>query len=202
MLTPKGAARGCAPAAAVSSLVWPTVRRFGGRSLSISLVRVIGRRGRSLDRLYRGSQASRRAGANPWRIPRTVCERLQERPGTRRAARRRRRGRRRRRARGTARTGFPIFRAALPWRASSTTDGHERSEHPEHQRDRHRAAEHAPSSSASLTSPMPMPLRVGERGEEEEERGAEGAERPLGPVERGLRDEHDRRPRAARSRSG
>ena len=53
--------------------------------------------------------------------------------------------------------GIAILRAALPCRASSTTDGHERGDHPDHQRDRNGPAERAPSSSASLTSPMPMP---------------------------------------------
>ena len=76
---------------------------------------------------------------------------------------------------------------------------HERREHPDHQRDRHGSPEHRTEQQRELDVAHAHPLRVGERGQEQEERGAEArrAPTPRSGASRSARRARSR-PRAAR----
>ena len=56
--------------------------------------------------------------------------------------------------------GIPIFRAAPPWRAKQHDRRHERRDHPEHQRHRHRPPERR-ARAAGRASRRPSPCRAG-----------------------------------------
>ena len=55
---------------------------------------------------------------------------------------------------------------------------HERGDHPDHHRDRNGAPEHEAEQQRELDVAHPHPAGIGERGEEEEERGAEPGDQP------------------------
>src|ERR1051325_6509652 len=72
--------------------------------------------------------------------------------------------------------------------------GNEPGDHPDHQADCHGATEHCAQEQRQLDVPHAHPAGVGERRDEEEARGAQRAQRPLGArLERRLRDQDDRR---------
>ena len=99
--------------------------------------------------------------------------------------------------------GSPSSARRKPWRAKRTADGTSAENIPANIAIGTVRPSAKPRSSASFTSPIPMPARVGEGGEKQEERGAEAGGEPFDRrVQHGLARPARSRRRGARSGSG